>query len=281
MKPVALRPITGRAMTQEESAQPAAGSSWTVAVAALAAAVLLVIGATLVQGIWTDRWSDRNASETLTRAARILERSFPNQFGDWEFERELESDPKELDRAGAVGHVSKLYRNVRTKARVSAFVVCATPHDASGHTPDRCYPGAGFEIAESEHRQAVPLQDGRNAETFTATFRKQGQTIRVFWTYGVGGQWVAPQIARIELAGTDSVYKLYAIIDETRISGAQATLECIDFLAALLPEIDKGVADATVHPAPMEKPGETPPEGAAAAAAAVRITPRSRVVARR
>jgi hypothetical protein len=147
---------------------------------------------------------------------------------------------------------------VRTKGRVSVFVVCATPHDASGHTPDRCYPGAGFEVGESEHRQTVPLADGRKAETFNGTFRKQGQTIRIFWTYGVDGQWVAPQIARIELAGSDAVYKLYAIIDETRIKGALSMQECADFLGALLPVLDQAVAAARAGEQPATTPAQTP-----------------------
>jgi len=233
----------------------------------LAAAVVLVAAVTMLQGLWTDRWGSRDVGAALKRDAAILERVFPERFGDWEFEKELQSDPKELERAGAVGHISRLYRNVRTKGRVSAFVVCATPHDASGHTPDRCYPGAGFEIGESEHRQAVPLADGRKAETFTGTFRKQGQTLRVFWTYGVDGAWVAPQIARIELAGTDAVYKLYAIIDETRIKGGQSTQECADFLGTLLPALDRAVAAAREADQPVSAADPAAEQAAAAPAA--------------
>ena len=153
-----------------------------------------------------------------------------------------------------MGHISRLYRNSRTKARVSAFVVCARPHDASGHTPDRCYPGAGFEIGEAEHRQKVSLSDGREAETFTGTFRKTGQTLRIFWTYGIRDEasidaenvaaarsWIAPQIARIALVGEPAVYKLYAIVDETRLTSAQAMVECEDFLSTLLPALDSAV----------------------------------------
>ena len=205
---------------------------------AVVAAVLLVAGVTALQGMWTDRWSGRNVAADLKQAADRLETGFPNRFGGWEFVQELASDPKQLERAGAVGHVSRLFANKETGAKVSVFIVCATPHDASGHTPDRCYPGAGFEIAEAEHRQSIPLEDGRTAETFTGTFRKTGQTLRVFWTYGVDRRWIAPQIARIELAGTSAVYKLYAIIDETRLPAGEATVVCADFLSALLPEFD-------------------------------------------
>jgi hypothetical protein len=215
------------------------------------AACLLVVATTVVQGRWTDRWSGRNVGEELRERSAALEKNFPKEFGSWEFVQELESDPKELQRAGAVGHVSRLYRDTETNAKVSAFVVCATPHDASGHTPDRCYPGAGFEIAESEHRESIPLTTGRSAETFTGTFRKTGQTLRVFWTYGGDGRWIAPQIARIELAGRGAIYKLYAIIDETRLGDGQAKSICADFLSALLPEIDRLVGvEAAEKPQP-------------------------------
>lgn len=240
--------------------QPSDGDSWRAGIMTLAAAAVLVALVTILQGLWTERWGGKNVGDTLKASAAILERVFPEKFGDWEFTEELESDPKELERAGAVGHVARLYRNVRTKGRVSAFVVCATPHDASGHTPDRCYPGAGFEIGESEHRQSVPLDDGRTAETFTGTFRKQGQTLRVFWTYGVDGGWIAPQIARIELADADAVYKLYAIIDETR-GKSQSMQDCLDFLGSLLPALDGAVQAARESAAPPD--GQ--PEGERAA----------------
>jgi hypothetical protein len=230
-------------------------SSWK-GIATATAAALLVVTVTVAQGLITERWKDKSVSKELESASRLLEAKFPEKFGTWELERELESDPKELERAGAVGHISRLYRNTRTKARVSAFVVCARPHDASGHTPDRCYPGAGFEIGEAEHRQKIPLADGREVETFTGTFRKTGTTLRIFWTYGIRAQdrvdeedvaaprtWIAPQIARIALVGEPAVYKLYAILDETRLSGTQAMVEAEDFIANLLPALDAALAE--------------------------------------
>jgi hypothetical protein len=231
-------------------------------------AILLVFGATFVQGMWTERWTGRRVGEELNRAAKLLESRFPKTFGDWEYERELESSAAELQRAGAVGHVSRLYRNKRTKARISAFVVCARPHDASGHTPDRCYPGAGFTIGEPEHRETIPLQGGGAAETFTGTFVKSDHALRVFWTYGVLGnpaaaeqvdaalqsadarRWIAPGIARIALNSEASVYKLYAIADQTRLTSAQAMVECKDFLSSLLPALNASFASGGAEPPP-------------------------------
>jgi hypothetical protein len=266
-----------------------------------ALAGLLVLGVTVVQGTWTERWVRQDDGGRLAEAAQLLERVFPERFGDWVYEQELDSNTQELARAGAVGHISKLYRNTRTNARVSAFVVCATPHDASGHTPDRCYPGAGFEIGETEHRHEVKLPDGTEVETFTATFRKAGQTLRIFWTYGIpdgpggdtkgsdakgsdakgageqGGEqetgtgrfrWIAPGIARIALSGQPAVYKLYAIIDQTKFTTSQATAECSDFIAAGLAALNEQLVSAR-----RGEGDSRPPENDAPPAAGVPVEP--------
>jgi hypothetical protein len=240
---------------------------FSAAVAAFA--VALVVGGTVVQGTLTERWAPASREE-LEQASRLLEKRFPERFGEWEREMELESDPRELERAGAAGHVSLLFRNIRSKARVSAFVVCALPHDASGHTPDRCYPGAGFTVGETEHRLTIPLADGRKAEAFTGTFVKSGQTLRIFWTYGIRGRsgeldWIAPQIARIALNRQPAVYKLYAIADETRIGASQSMVECEQFITQLLPALDAALASHDTVPG--ESASAPQPADTAAAAA--------------
>jgi hypothetical protein len=243
--------------------------------AMLGAAVALVAVATAVQGRWTERWVPISRDQ-VEQAAQLLESRFPERFGEWEVERELESDPKELAAAGAVGHISRLYRNTRTKSRVSAFVVCALPYDASAHTPDRCYPGAGFTIGESEHRVKVPIGEDRQAEVLTGTFQKSGQTLRIFWTYGIGGaggdgriDWVAPQLPRIALSGEPSVYKLYAIADQTRIGTSQSMLDCENFIAQLAPALDSALAggDTPTPIDPAAEPTEAPRPAATDAAA--------------
>jgi hypothetical protein len=242
-----------------------------------AIALALMAGVTIVQGRWTERWAERQ-DHLLEAAAKQLERTFPDSFGGWKLDRQIETSRAELDRAGAVGSVSRLYRHAKSRTPVSAFIVCASPHDASGHTPDRCYPGAGFQIAEPEHRETITLADGGVAEAYTGTFAKEGQTLRVFWTYGVSKQgdaegdeapetgsnaaaapleWVAPQIARIALNDFPAVYKLYAIIDQTKMPGSKAISECKDFIAELLPAFETARAADAGGPA-AEPAGDAP-----------------------
>lgn len=224
-----------------------AAAGWRMsggAATALAAAALMA-GTTFLHGRMTDRWVVRDVSAELKQAAEMLESRFPKECGSWEIEEELPFDPQELKRAGAVGHVSRVYHNRKNKGRVTAFVVCANARDASGHTPDRCYPGAGFEIAETEHRETIPLADGGSAEAYTGTFRKQGKTLRVYWTYGVEGRWLAPQLARIELAGAKAVFKVYAIIEETSLPPGVGSRMCVDLLTKILPEFNAAAGWST------------------------------------
>lgn len=202
-------------------------------------ALLLIGGTTFIHGRMTDRWGSKDVSAELLAAAQRLENSFPDAFGDWQLKDTLTMDQRLLRKAGAVGHVWRSYKREGSGALVSAFVVCAAPHDASGHTPDRCFPSAGFEVGETEHRSTVPVSRSSSAEVFSGTFRKSGQTIRIFWTYGISRGWVAPQIARIELADEPAVLKLYALIDETSLPAGMGDRLGREFLAELLPVLEE------------------------------------------
>lgn len=222
--------------------------------------VAAVCAVTVLQGRMTDRWTGKNVSEDLRLHAVKLEQGFPKEFGPWKLEAETDADPLQLKAAGAVGHVSREYRHVDTGVRVGVFVVCATPSDASGHTPDRCYPNAGFEAAEQEHREMIPLGNGGKAEAFSGSFKKPGEALRILWTYAAEEpkkadeadgptkiRWMAPQIARIELANFPSVYKIYALINETAMSRGEGTRTGVQFLADLIPEFDRAVFEEAVE----------------------------------
>ena len=223
-------------------------SSW----ATLVFAALAVVAVTAIQGMLTERWGTKDVIAELKRDSELLSAGFPREFGPWRMVAETEADPDQLKAAGAVGHISREYENVNTGVHIGVFVVCATPRDASGHTPDRCYPSAGFEIAEQEHREVIPLDDGTKAEVFAGCFKKPGETLRILWTYAATGKWMAPQIARIELANYPAVYKLYAIVNETGMQRGDGTRVGLQFIADLIPEFDRLVFQASARAAEGE-----------------------------
>ena len=205
----------------------------------VAAAVVMVLGAAVVQGLWSDRWSDPGAD--ARELVGLLEK-VPMTIGDWEAE-ELPTSDRELRASGAMGHVSRLYRNRVTGERVSLFLICGHMRDVAVHTPDRCYPAAGFkqlgDIAECSLKA-----DGTTAEFRTTRFRREAaegiQNQRVFWTWGHNDQWTAPEMPRATFRGIRALYKMYLI--SSLPPDGQGTVDdspCLEFGKLILPELAK------------------------------------------
>ena len=91
-----------------------------------ALAVALVVATTYLHGRMTERWTGRNVTAELRQAADLLESRFPEKAGEWRAVEELPAQPEELERAGAVGHVSRTYRHDTAEATVAAFMVAST-----------------------------------------------------------------------------------------------------------------------------------------------------------
>jgi len=80
------------------------------------------------------------------------------------------------------------------------------------------------------------LGESVSEATIARWFKKPGEALRILWTYAAEEpkkadeeegptkiRWMAPQIARIELANFPSVYKIYALINETAMSRGEGT----------------------------------------------------------
>ena len=176
----------------------------------IGAGILLVLATAIVQGFWSDRWTDA-AADSLHFKRRID--SLPLTLGDWEG-KDLEADPREIRASGAVGHLSRVYRNRVTGEQVSLFLICGHMRDVSVHTPDRCYPAAGFDQLSAPERFTIGTSAGP-VETFTTTFRQEAAegivTQRVFWTWGLDDKWEAPENPRVYYGGVRALYKMYLI----------------------------------------------------------------------
>lgn len=206
------------------------------AVLALALIVLLAV----VQGRWSDRWSKPGAD--IKDLAALLE-GVPMTVDEWEGE-DQPADSGELQASGAVGHVTRVYRNRATGERVSLFIICGHSRNISVHTPDRCYPAAGFEPLDSPIKHMIHA-GGSDAEFYTATYRKQDpvgtQQVRVFWSWCQDDRWEAPNYPRSTFRGLRALFKLYLI---SAVGRGQVPLDespCIKLGEVLLPEVDRAV----------------------------------------
>jgi hypothetical protein len=212
---------------------------WSLILPASVGLVLIVL-TSIQQGYWTQRWED-NTSEELAALAKAYAQ-IPLTVGDWEGEKSKEQgNQRELQAAGAVGHLSANYTNPKTGQVVSVYMICGASRDVSIHTPEACYPGAGF-LMEGKTQKYTLGSSSSPAEFTTAVFTKSTaagtQRLRLFWAWTVDGNWQSPDYPRLVFGGRQSLNKIYLIsvappdqpINESPVEG---------FAKLFLPETQK------------------------------------------
>jgi exosortase len=207
---------------------------------AILGAMTILITSGIVHGRWTNRWA---VSHDLDEAIARLER-VPLTVGEWQG-REEPMDPRALNSARLEGGALRRYRNTRTGTVIDLLVVCGRPGPVSVHTPDICYPGAGYEATQTRPA-SMTLQLGpatAPGEFFTADFEKAGsfprEAIRVYWSWNAAGHWTIPANPRLAFAGRPFLYKLYLILPETGETEAPTNGAIVRFCRAVLPELQK------------------------------------------
>ena len=204
--------------------------------------VALLVAAGVFEGLRTNRWGQSDDMKSaVTRLAAV-----PAAFGDWT-SQDLPIEEKVLRVAEATGSVSRAYSNKKTGTAVSVLLLCGPPGPIGAHTPDICYKGLGFEMSGREEHRSITYRDDRRATYWSATFQRQStgtDQLRVTWTWGVDGDWVASAAPRRDFVLRKALYKLYvsrAVTPAERESNSP-TDRIQEFLADFLPEVKKALA---------------------------------------
>ncbi len=147
-------------------------------------AILLIVGLTIPEFRMTDRLSGTNI--TAEQKAELLKK-VPTHVGDWIGE-DHPIDPDVRHTAGAIGAVSRTYRNSRTGEQVDLWLIVGHARDVTAHTPNICYPASGFEARATEDSLYPMSFEGQPTTPFlTNTFLKEDVTgqhlVRVFWSW--------------------------------------------------------------------------------------------------
>jgi hypothetical protein len=221
--------------------------------------VIVIVGLTAFEIQMTDRLSGTNVS--AEQRAELLEK-VPINIGDWHGEDKA-TDPNVRKTAGAIGAVSRSYRNSRTGEQVDLWLIVGHAREVSGHTPDICYPAAGFS-AQADENSSYTILFGDNSEAFpcfTNTFRKEDVTgqhlVRVFWswfnpvdkTHEGKVTWETSGNARWHFGNTRALYKMY-FTSMMRDPKETADLSaCVRFAKEFLPEVNKALSEVYNGPA--------------------------------
>ncbi len=210
-------------------------------VAAAITAVLISV-VTVVEGVYLkDRWGEPGveAAELGKRFAGV-----PKKIGDWTgVDMPVEKEVQE--RSGAVSFVSRNYKNSVTNETVNLWLIVGHSRDIIRHTPDICYPSAGFRSQSEKLQHSVSYADDRTADFFTSKYQKEDatvrQTLRVYWAWNHPDtkKWEAPDNARFYFTMVEpALYKLYFT---SQVTTEELTVDdnvAVDFARLMLPEID-------------------------------------------
>jgi hypothetical protein len=193
-----------------------------------------LVAAGVIEGVRSNRWG---VPDDLKAAASRLDR-VPAAFGDWT-SAEVPVDQKILDRAEAVGSVSRVYMNRTTGSVVSVMVLCGPSGPIGSHTPDICYAGLGYQMVGGEIKKSVTAATGVD-NYWSARFAKDSADpgLEVNWAWGVDGTWVAAATPRLDFASRNVLYKIYVTRGLTTPASRPGSPEpdpVHDFLSEFLP----------------------------------------------
>jgi hypothetical protein len=219
--------------------------------------LVLIVFLGVVQGIWSDRWSDEGiaAAEFAARLANV-----PMQVGNWEgVDQSEEGNERALKVAGAVGNLSRVFTNKVTGQTVSVYIICGHFRKITAHTPNRCYPASGFSSVGEQTQQPIAWDDS-TAEFYTKSFRKESiegiQFLRVFWAWSQNGKWQAPNHPNLEFAGVRALYKLYLISPVQKRNEQPLESAAAPFAKEFMPELNRALFPTTTSPETPAVPAE-------------------------
>jgi len=205
----------------------------------IAVAVVVIVGAGLIQGVWTSRWGLSPAQSAL----RAGFESVPLVIGDWKgTTHEVPAEDRAM--AGATACLSAVYTDATRGVSVSVLLVGGLPGKISTHPPDVCYRGAGYTLSPPTQFEYRNGSDEHRSVFRTALATRGGATpsvLRIFWGWNASKGWSAPENPRWSFAAEPALCKLY-VIRETwgKIVDPEAD-PCKEFLAVFLPELDRHV----------------------------------------
>ena len=197
----------------------------------IGAAVLLMGVSCYYQGVWSERWGE--FPELQIYAEQLHE--VPLKIGEWEGKDIGESDERVKEISGAAGEFNRVYRNPAGE-EVRVMLMCARFRDIFYHSPDKCYPAAGFEMLNPPQQEVID-----DAVFFTTTFRKTDPATgthdeRGYWSWTSNGKWLAPTNERLEFTGERALYKLYVFgTVPTTDAGRSENDFCTAFIREFIP----------------------------------------------
>jgi hypothetical protein len=171
--------------------------------------------------------------------------SVPRTIGEWTNSTDNPLTDRTVNVGGFQAYLNRVYTHPKSGAAVSVMVLYGEPGDIGAHDPKVCYAGSGWDLDGLPRKARVGEADtGKTpaSELWSARFRKQEESLQVYWGWGANGDWRASDNPRFTFARHRRIYKVYA----QRLVAPAAPAQAVDPLTEFVPKFLSCVNDATL-----------------------------------
>lgn len=156
----------------------------------------------LAVGLWN---ALRPGTASALPAATVQSRldSFPRTLGDWSGE-DFPIGERILATARADAYLNRRY--TAGSQSVNVLILYGEAGDTAAHDPKVCYGGNGFTMLAKSPRR-VEADDFQAARFERAL--PEPAAFEVWWGWGVGKAWSAPDMPRLAFARESRIFKVY------------------------------------------------------------------------
>ncbi len=198
---------------------------------------------------WRDMQFQAISKEGATSPISLKE--LPKVFGAWNAVEgtDVELDPEIARIAGSSQHVIRTYRDSKSGEDVVVLVLYGLADGVFAHTPDKCYPSAGYQklIGLESKDRTIELPLAKKPLNFsTAYFGKQVagmmNCVEVCWTFRHNGDWL-PDVANRwkSFRYHPGMLKIQVQRQNCEQAGQESSIDSL--LKGLGDEIEEGIAN--------------------------------------
>ena len=193
-------------------------------------AIVLTLGLTVACGAVIGQMSNRwGPSHDSLAAAKKLE-ELREDFGDWKLQSAERMSDSVVEMLQCSGHISRIYVNQESGARVSVAVILGPSGPIAVHTPEVCFSSRAHKKLES--RKAVSVGDSDD-QFWAMTFENNdlnANLIRVYYGWTSGNRWEAAKDPRMSHASYPYLYKIQLASHHPAGTDLKSNDPCKNFL---------------------------------------------------
>jgi hypothetical protein len=197
-------------------------------------------------------WQVRRVEDALRlhRESPFPLESLPMTVGNWVGEK-TELDPDIVARTGSNDLVTRRYVNQTTGVALDVIVLHGPASDIFIHSPDFCYPRAGYTQMGDLGERPVSTPAGPVAfrtAAFTRGDPAHPDTQEVYYSWRYNGRWTTEVRRPREMERVSGMYKVQVARRLQPNEARSVDNPCEAFLEALLPALEARIAEHSSPP---------------------------------